>query len=305
MSQVNEDPFVSVIVPAWNDCIRLRLLLDALMAQTYPETRYEVIVVDNGSTDGSYAAAMEYPVLVLSETAAQSSYAARNRGIEAAKGSILAFTDSDCIPIPDWLGNGVRALTEHNADLAGGSVRMFSSPNETGAELYDLLETQMWVEPSIRERGVVATWNLFVRAEVFELVGFFPGDVESSGDTIWTRRASQSGHRLVYAPDAVVAHPARRLLAKVRKAYRVGRGQNAQWSAEARRPRRVFNQAIGHILRADTPTQLRQGLADLGYRVRGLRLARVWFAGVTSRVVTATGNLVTLLRGPPDVHRNR
>ena len=304
MSQVNGDPFVSVIVPVWNDRTRLRLLLDALSAQAYPKSRYEVIVVDNGSTDGSDAVAARYAVVVLSETGAQSSYAARNRGIEAAKGSILAFTDSDCIPMRDWLGNGVRALTEHNADLAGGQVRFFFSPSKTGAELYDSI-SNFTQEATIHTHNVAPTANLFVRTQVFELVGYFRGDVKSGGDTIWTRRATELGHRLIYAPGAVVSHPARRFLPMVRKQYRVGRGHAEQWSASARRPRRVLNQAVGTVLRAKGPGQIRQMLADGGQRVEGFRLVRVWFAGVTSRVVTATGNLVTLFRGPPDVYRNR
>ena len=295
MSTADGAPFVSVIVPVWNDRHRLVVLLEALMAQSYTESSYEVIVVDNGSTDGSDTAAAAYAVTVLTESAVRGSYAARNRGIEAAKGSIIAFTDSDCIPIPDWVGNGVDALDKQHADLVGGRVRFFFSPRKTGAELFDSI-SNMQVEENVRSRSVAITANLFVRAAVFQQVGLFPANVQSGGDLTWTKLASSSGHRLVYAPDAVVAHPARGLNDLVRKQYRVGKGQVATRATSAQRPVKVIKGAIGTILYAESPGRLRSRLEAYGELVRGSRLARVWLAGMTARIVTATGNLVSLIR---------
>lgn len=293
MSPVGDAPFVSVVVPVWNDHTRLRQLLDSLMNQSYPASRREIIVVDNRSTDGSDIVAKTFAVRVLTESSVQSSYAARNRGIEAAKGSILAFTDSDCIPVQEWLGSGVRALNEQDADLAGGRVRFFFSHNATGAELFDSV-SNMQIEHYISDRGVAITANLFARAEVFEQIGLFPGDVQSGGDLAWTGRASRSGYRLIYAPDAEVAHPARRLPALVRKQYRVGKGQIAIRTDQMRRPRKVLNQAVGTVLRTQTPGELRDRLEARGDHIGGSRLARMWCACVTATVATAAGNLAYL-----------
>lgn len=85
-------------IPHLNDLPRLRACLAALERQTYPTDRYEVLVVDNGS-DGEVAAAVAaFPHAVLAREERRSSYAARNRGLSLARGAIIAFTDSDCIP---------------------------------------------------------------------------------------------------------------------------------------------------------------------------------------------------------------
>ncbi len=95
-------PFVSVVIPVFDDPDRLRTCLQALEHQTYPKPRYEVIVVDNGS-------ARSVPPLVGQFGQARATYemvpganAARNRGISLARGEILAFTDADCVPARDW-----------------------------------------------------------------------------------------------------------------------------------------------------------------------------------------------------------
>src|SRR3712207_160037 len=96
-------PYVTVIVPVYNDAGRVGSCLAALEAQTYPRQRYEVIVVDNGSTDATPAVVQSFRVRLLFERQVRSSYAARNAGLAEAKGVIIALTDSDCTPTPGWL----------------------------------------------------------------------------------------------------------------------------------------------------------------------------------------------------------
>lgn len=287
-------PVVSVIIPVYNDASRLELCLDALAAQTFPRDRYEVIVVDNGSTDGTPDVAGRRPVTLLNENEVQSSYAARNRGIDNASGAVFAFTDSDCVPDPAWIEHGIHAMEGAPADLVGGRVRFAFSEHPTGAELFDSI-SNMQNEINIRERNVAKTANLFVRSEVFDDVGRFPGRVTSGGDVSWTGRATGAGHRLVYADDAVVTHPARKLRALMSKQYRVGTGQPAKLPAEHRTPDRVLRNALGGIRSTQSLGHIRSRLDERGEPVSGSALVRAWSAGLAVRVAMAAGNVSTLL----------
>jgi hypothetical protein len=114
-------PFVSIIVPVYNGSRSIDALLTSLLALDYPADRCEILIVDNKSTDDTCERVQRYPVTLLEETEIQSSYAARNRGIRAAKGGIIAFTDADCVADPDWLRNLLADHQDHHwAGFAGG-----------------------------------------------------------------------------------------------------------------------------------------------------------------------------------------
>lgn len=282
-----EQPFVSVIVPVYNDATRIRDCLDLLTSQDYPDSRYEVLVVDNGSTDETPRLVADFPVRRLAEPAVRSSYAARNVGVHAAVGSVLAFTDSDCRPGKDWLTQGVHALA--GADLAGGAVRFTFSPRPGGAELLDSI-SNMQVQRNIAERGVAKTANLFVRASVVATVGYFP-PVRSGGDVAWTRRATDAGFRLVHAPDAVVEHPARRLPELLVKQHRVGRGQPFVWASTGWSVLGVTRAMARSLVPGARPRGL---VAELRHGQPGVSAVmgyRAWLALWACRVATLTGNL--------------
>ena len=91
-------PLVSVIVPVKNGEKTIGILLAALLKQNYPQDKMQVIIVDNGSQDNTIEIIKKYPVILEYENEKDSSYAARNKGLAAAQGEIIAFTDADCIP---------------------------------------------------------------------------------------------------------------------------------------------------------------------------------------------------------------
>ena len=194
MTEAPEPPFVSVIVPVFNDERRIETCVKALLAQTYPHDCYEVIVVDNGSTDATREVVGRHPVVLLSETQMRGSYAARNTGLRHARGEIIAFTDSDCTPVAKWIAEGVHAI-QAGADLVGGNVRFVFSPRPTGAEIRDAM-ANLRIERYIREDGAAATANLFVRASVFAAIGTFPNNMVSGGDILFTQRATGAGYSL-------------------------------------------------------------------------------------------------------------
>jgi hypothetical protein len=188
-------PDVSVVIPVRNDAERLGACLDALAAQVGGLT-VQVIVADNGSSDGSAALANQHPAAttVVVESR-RGSYAARNAGIAAADAPVLAFTDADCTPDPDWLVEGLRHL--HGVDLAAGAVRMLVPREPSVWAVWDAahyLNQEAFVAD-----GFGATANLFVRRSTIDAVGPFDPAVTSSSAcgrrvtaTVWCTRPRRS-----------------------------------------------------------------------------------------------------------------
>ncbi len=214
-------PFVSVIIPVFNDSQGLRRCLTALFNQSYSRERYEVIVADNGSSDDIEAAIREFDVVFVSEKT-PSSYAARNRGISVAKGEILAFTDADCIPASDWLEMGVKTLTAiENCGLVGGKIEViFNNPLKPNiAEIYDQA-TAFPQKRFIEADNYAATANVFTFRKVIDQVGSFDGTLKSNGDRELGNRVFSAGFKLAYSDDVQVTHPARSSSLQILKKYR-------------------------------------------------------------------------------------
>ncbi|WP_299414371.1 glycosyltransferase [Acaryochloris sp. IP29b_bin.148] len=217
-------PKVTVIIPVYNDSQRLKLCLQALKKQTYSQSHYTVIVVDNNSTENLSDVTDEFPNVELAFEAQPGSYAARNKGIAISASDILAFTDSDCIPSIEWIEKGVQSLESEAADLVGGKIDfLFSSP-KSSAELFDSI-TALQVKKNIETRQLTVTANLLVYRRVFDALGLFDASLQSGGDFQWTKKATDAGFKLVYSPGAKISHPARNLTSLVKKGYRVGTGQ--------------------------------------------------------------------------------
>ncbi len=221
-SDASDKPFVSVIIPVKNGEESMDDLLKTLMNQTYPKDRTQIIVVDNGSKDRTCDRIKKYPVVFAQEARRPGSYAARNKGLSLATGDIIAFTDADCRPEPDWIFRGVDTLAKSGAALAGGRVVFNISDSPTTSELIDA-SVFMRNEYNIQDRQTAVTANLFVRRDVFDAIGLFE-EVGSGGDYLWTKKATSKGFSLIYAPEAIIHHPARRFSALMEKSYRVGSG---------------------------------------------------------------------------------
>ena len=219
----------TVILPVLNGGERFRQCLEALRHQT---AEHRLVVIDNGSSDDSARAASEVGATVVHESR-RSSYAARNRGLGEATSDIVAFVDADCVPDPDWLEHGVRALRERDWHLCAG--RVIQEPGRSAAGRYDS-QFYLQQEDAVRS-GYGATANLFVRVSVFSDVGGF-AHLKSGGDMDFGMRATAAGYRIGYEPAAVVRHPPRQtLLGVLRKSWRISVG-HGQLVARGRLPLR-------------------------------------------------------------------
>lgn len=200
-------PRVSVIVPHYGDTAVLDRCLSALVTQTMPANDYEIIVADNMSPQGEVAvraAIAGRARLVLAPE--RGAGPARNIGVAASSGALLAFTDSDCIPEPTWLAEGIAALSA--ADFIGGRmvVTIEHDGRRTGAEAFE----QVFAfdnESYVKTKHFTVTANLFCPRATFDKVGGFRVGV--SEDLEWCLRARDRGYRIGYAARAVVGHPAR------------------------------------------------------------------------------------------------
>ena len=221
-------PFVTVIVPLYNDSELLRYCLSSLCLQTYPQERYEVIVVDNGSDENIQPLIKEFSDIKFFKEERPGSYSARNSGILHANGEILAFTDSDCNPSRDWIEKGVTTLINTSGcGVIGGRIRLFFKKEfkPTAVEIFDAI-TFFQQKLYITKANFSVTANLFTFKKVFEKVGLFNEKLVSGGDVEWCHRVYSSGLYLGYAHNATVNHPARHSYSQmIKKVIRVTKGQ--------------------------------------------------------------------------------
>lgn len=204
---------VSVIIPVRNNPKGLKLCLDALHHQTFPADRFEVIVVDNASSEPLDGLKPLFPDIKWRYDDGPGSYSARNRGLDEAIGEIVAFTDSDCIPDEHWLGNGVAALQSGNGTIIGGNI-VFQNPVGRDLNVYELVELVTSAIPDnsrklVEERGFTATGNMMTFRSNFARWGNFDDTLKSAGDREWVTRAVAKGEKLVFGENVIVRHPRR------------------------------------------------------------------------------------------------
>jgi len=198
-------PSVSVVVPTRNRAARLRGLVAALEQQTLPAEKFELVVVDDGSTDDTATVLKSVSVTQFAVTALTGSgagpAAARNAGWQRARAPIIAFTDDDCEPTPAWLELGLAAARAN----AGAFVQGPTSP---------LPRERSRLGPFSRTKSIAAlgpwyqTCNIFYPRELLvRLGGFderFTRPFGEDADLAW--RALDAGARAVFATPALVHH---------------------------------------------------------------------------------------------------
>lgn len=201
-------PRVSVIIPVRDDP-RLARCLEALGRQTYPADRVEILVADNGSAASVEDLCAPWPEVRVVSQPSGGSYAARNAAVFASRGTVLAFTDADCVPEPTWLQEVVAAIGT-GAGVVAGLVAVYAKddrrPHPVEAhELVHAFPQAVYVDRG----GACVTANMATTRAVFEATGPFRPELHSGADIEWSQRANARGARTVYCEAAVVHHPAR------------------------------------------------------------------------------------------------
>lgn len=193
---------VTVIVPAYNAAGIVGRCLESLFAQTWP--RVEIIVADDGSTDGT-AAAVKPPARVVATGGRKGAGGARNAGAREAKGEVLFFTDADVVAPPDWIEKAMRVRAEKGVQCGGGG---YAGPVREIFMQQFAHEELVWRRRG--HKGYVETLvsnNLWCDRDVFWEVGGFPESykVASSEDLEFSWTVSRN-HRLWWDETNGVFH---------------------------------------------------------------------------------------------------
>lgn len=194
-------PLVSVMVTAYNSCQYALDLLDALSRQRM--VPFELVLVDDGSTDGTFGAVVERGdelglagrVIRLQQNHGRAT--ARNLGILHASADIIAFTDSDCLPAPGWLAAGVERLAEAQADVVQGVTR--PHPSQPRPFFNHFIEIEHF-------DGTFSTCNVFYRREILLEVDGFDSRVVYWEDLDLGWRICRAGGTAVFSAEAVTYH---------------------------------------------------------------------------------------------------
>ena len=202
-------PRVTVCIPVHQGEGVIADCLDAVFHQTFPADQYEVVVINNGSTDRTAEVVSKYPVRVADEPRRGVGFA-RNACVAHARGDLLAFTDADCIADREWLERLV-ARFDGDEGLGGVGGYLPGYDPQTPIQYYvverDLLSQEVALADRPYSAPFLITANaLMVRRLVEEAGGFdtaFPTNGEDA-DLCW--RIADKGWRFAFAPDAVVHH---------------------------------------------------------------------------------------------------
>lgn len=196
----------SVVVPAYNAQDTLGECLEAILSQTVPRDRYELIVVDDGSTDRTEEVARQYGVKVLKQHH-QGPAMARNLGLREAKGAVILFTDADCAPAPDWLE---KMLTPFSEDRIVGVKGAYMTHQRGVIARFAQIEYETKYDRMRKQRYIdfIDACSAAYTTEIIRSCGGFdPAFPTSANEDIdLSFRLAKRGHKMLFAPEAIVFH---------------------------------------------------------------------------------------------------
>lgn len=215
------DPHISVIVPVYNGAGTIETCIESLLDQRGAPP-YEVLIVENGSTDDTSEVVARYPVRLL-HSDQRGPAAARNHGIAHSAGAIIAFTDADCIADPDWLAHLSAAYADPQIVGVGGAIIAYTHAQRNLVERFS--DDQAPLINFISGEGEflphLYTANASYRRAVLDAMGGFNPHLLTGEDVDLAWRVQlQTGGTLAYAPDAIIRHRHRSSVKRLARQYR-------------------------------------------------------------------------------------
>jgi len=276
------EPAVSVVVPTRNRAGYLEVTLASLAAQE-PGVPYEVIVVDDGSTDATAEVAERAGAKLLRHESSRGPNAARNTGIEASRAPLIALIDDDVRIPPGWVAALAAGAERHGwAGAIGGPIRASlegPAPRSCGRESAPI--TTLDLGPRDCETDFVWSANMAVRRGAIEQIGAFDEQIPIYGDEEeWVMRLHANGGRVAYVADAWLEHRRAgedaRLRSLARAEYRRGRAarRNDRRKGSELTLARELRHLAGagwHTARRRCPQGLIMGAHSTGRIVEALR----------------------------------
>jgi glycosyltransferase involved in cell wall biosynthesis len=240
---------ISVIIPVYNDPSGLKDTLDSLVEQNFPKDLFEIIVADNGSTDSTLSVVKSftdrYPKLIklVQEKNIQSSYAARNKGIKEARGSIITFIDANMTVEKEWLKKVLESLEKNKTACLVCNVEVVTEGKSVFA-LYDKM-VSFPIEKYVKEKHFTPTGCLTIYKDIFNKIGLFDPNLISGGDHEFGNRLYKTGYKIRYEPDIVMKHPTRHSVKQIfAKAFRIGRGFKQRDFYYSKRYKKKYNNIL-------------------------------------------------------------
>jgi GT2 family glycosyltransferase len=196
----------SVVVAVKGDRRVLRLL-DSLDHQTVPRETYEVIVVENGSTNLAGIGRLRRGMVRYLHAPSANMAAARGLGLAASRGQYLLLTDADCVAEPDWIEKMTAHLAEDEVAAVGGAIGKYRPTTWTQRHAITIVDGQRSVSylPALHLPYVAGANAGFVTTKLRE-VGGFDEELRSGNDVDVCYKLGLRGYRLGVAPDAIVRH---------------------------------------------------------------------------------------------------
>lgn len=287
---------VTVVIPAYNATKTIGDGLESFARQSFPAAEVEIIIVDDGSTDGTPEYVEGYsrnwgdgqPRLHVIRQAHQGPAAARNLGAEAAQGQFLLFTDADCVPHADW-------ITEMVAPFGSPDIAAVKGAYKTRQKSLVARFAQAEFEARYRQLAaaqyvdVVFSYSAGFRREVFRTIGGFDTNfpVADNEDTDLSYRVATAGYRIKFNPAAIVYHQHPATL----KQYLRKKQSRAYWRVM------VYKRFPGKALHDSyTPQTLKLQIGSVVLGVAALALMP--FIPTASYVAALAGGLFTITALP-------
>ena len=177
---------ISVVLAAYNEEKLIGKCLNAILNQSYPREDYEILVIDNASTDNTAKIAMEMGVKVIPYTDKRGAIWAKHYAVTKARGEIVAVTDADSMPSKNWIYEIEKLMQNEKIVLIGGKVLPIGN-NFVSRLLLELFDV---VAKILQVVGIPLVWgsNMAVRKEAFDAVGGFNTKLQTSDDWEFTMR---------------------------------------------------------------------------------------------------------------------